>query len=135
MTAAATMTVTLRLPARLFHESPVSKLTARAENGGFGVLPNHVDFVTALAPGVMMLTGPDGEETVFGIDEGIFVKHDRQVDICVRRVTQGTDLASLKATVRENFVEVDEQERAARSALARLEANMVRQFTELKKLR
>ncbi len=129
------MDVSVRIPVRLFHRGAAAKLVARAENGFFGVLPNHVDFATALAPSVLVLTGPDGDERVFGIDEGVLVKHGEQVDICVRRAVQGDDLAHLRTMVRKNFVEMDEQERTARAALSRLEANMVRRFAELKDLR
>ena len=131
MSEVATMTVTLRLPARLFYKGQATKLTARAENGSFGVLPDHINFVTAVVPCVLMLTSPCGGEQIFGIDEGILVKHGRQVDIGVRRAAQDADLASLKATIRESFIYMDEQERTARSALSRLEADMVRHFAKL----
>ena len=45
---------------------------------------------------------------------------------------EGDDLAALKATVQKAFVELDDHERTARTALARLEASMVRRFAELK---
>ncbi len=132
MTDSASMSVTLRLPAQVFYEGAALKLTARAENGAFGILPDHIDFATALLPSVLMLTAPDGEELVFGIDEGIMVKRDRQVDICVRRAARGTTLSSLKTIVRKKFVDLDDKERTARSALSRLEADMVRRFMELR---
>ena len=108
MTDSASMSVTLRLPAQVFYEGAALKLTARAENGAFGILPDHIDFATALLPSVLMLTAPDGEELVFGIDEGIMVKRDRQVDICVRRAARGTTLSSLKTIVRKKFVDLDD---------------------------
>lgn len=126
------MMVVLHLPTSVFHQGPVEKLTAWAENGSFGVLPNHIDFVTSLVPSVLVLVEPEGRERFFGIDEGVFVKQGHQVDICVRRAVQGNDLAALKATVRKAFVELDDQERTARTALARLEADMVRRFAELR---
>lgn len=127
-----TMIVILHLPTSVFHEGPAAKLTAWAENGSFGMLPNHIDFVTSLVPSILVLVEPGGGERFFGIDEGVLVKQGRQVDICVRRAVQGNDLNALKATVRKAFVELDDQERTARTALARLEANMVRRFAELR---
>lgn len=133
MTQSTMMQVTLRLPAMTLHQGPASRLFAVAENGAFGMLPNHIDFVTALVPSVLILTLADGEEQIFGIDEGILVKKGHQVEIAIRRGVQGTDLASLKETVQRNFIEVDEDERVARSALARLEAGMVRRFADLQR--
>ncbi|WP_271909816.1 F0F1 ATP synthase subunit epsilon [Vreelandella alkaliphila] len=133
MTQSTMMQVTLRLPAMTLHQGPASRLFAVAENGAFGMLPNHIDFVTALVPSVLILTLAEGEEQIFGIDEGILVKKGHQVEIAIRRGVQGTDLASLKETVQRNFIEVDEDERVARSALARLEAGMVRRFADLQR--
>ncbi|MFG6157610.1 F0F1 ATP synthase subunit epsilon [Halomonas sp. 1390] len=133
MSLSAEMQVTLRLPTRTLFEGPATRLFAEAENGAFGMLPNHIDFVTALVPSVLILTLADGEERIFGIDEGILVKKGHGVDIAIRRGVLGTDLASLRETVQESFIEMDEDERVARSALSRLEAGIVRRFADLQR--
>jgi len=133
MTMAVEMEVCLRLPTRVLYQGMARKLFAVAENGAFGMLPNHIDFVTSLIPSVLILTLGDGSEQIFGIDEGILVKKGHQVDIAIRRGVRGEDLGSLQESVRSNFVEVDEDERVARSALSRLEAGMVRRFADLQR--
>ena len=55
------------------------------------------------------------------------------MDIAIRRGVEGEGLDSLNDTVRAIFVEADEEERIARSALSRLEASIVRRFGELRK--
>ena len=132
MSMATDMQVTLHLPTHTLFAGKATKLFAVAQNGGFGILPNHIDFVTALVPSVLTLTTPEGGEQVFGIDEGLLVKKGHVVDVAVRRGVQGDDLVTLRDMVREVFVEMDENERMARSALSRLEANMVRRFAELR---
>jgi len=132
MNMSTDMQVTLRLPTRTLFSGTATQLFAVAQNGSFGILPNHIDFVTALVPSVLTLQTPEGEELVFGIDEGLFVKKGHVVDIAVRRGVMGDDLDTLRETVRETFVDMDEDERMARSALSRLEANMVRSFAELR---
>ena len=132
MIGSTAMTVNLRVPAKRIHQGAAERLIAKAENGSFGVLPNHIDFVAALVPGVLTLVEPGGRERFFGVDEGVFVKQGSTIDICVRRAVEGDDLATLKATVLKAFVELDDHERTARTALARLEANMMRRFAELK---
>ncbi len=133
MSLADVMQVTLRLPTRTLFEGEAQRLFAVAENGAFGMLPNHVDFVTALVPSVLVLTQRDGVERFFGIDEGVLVKKGHQVDIAIRRGVQGENLDSLNATVQASFVEMDEEERTARSALSRLESGIVRRFGDLRK--
>lgn len=133
MSLATEMQVCLRLPTRVLHQGAARQVFAVAENGAFAMLPNHIDFVTALVPSVLILTQEDGSEQIFGIDEGILVKQGHQVDIAVRRGVLGEDLDSLQDSVRENFIEMDEDERIARSALSRLEASMVRRFADLQR--
>jgi len=133
MTQTATMRITLRLPARTLFEGTAVKLFAVAENGAFGILPNHTDFVTALIPGILILTTEAGTEKFFGVDEGILIKRDHRVDIAIRRGVRDDNLDSLHDTVKTTFIEIDEEEREARSALSRLEADIVRRFGDLRK--
>lgn len=127
------MQVSLRLPTRLLFSGEAQKVFAEAENGAFAMLPKHTDFVTALLPSVLILTDRQGQELFFGVDQGVLVKHGYQVDIAVRRAVQGEDLASLHDTIQTTFIEVDEDERVARTALSKLEAGIVRRFSDLRK--
>lgn len=133
MSLSDTMQVTLRLPTRTLFEGSAQRLFATAQNGAFGMLPNHTDFVTALVPSVLIVTSEDGKEVFFGVDEGVLMKTGHQVDIAIRRGVQGQDLDSLNDTIQAAFIEVDEEERVARSALSRLEAGIVRRFGDLRK--
>ena len=127
------MQVTLRLPTQTLFEGAVTRVFAVAEDGAFGMLPNHVDFVTALVPSVLILTDAKGIERFFGIDEGVLVKRGHAVEVAIRRGVQGEDLETLNDTVQSSFVDMDEEERVARSALSRLEAGIVRRFGDLRK--
>ena len=133
MSLSETMQVTLRLPTQTLFEGAVTRVFAVAEDGAFGMLPNHVDFVTALVPSVLILTDAKGIELFFGIDEGVLVKRGHAVEVAIRRGVQGEDLETLNDTVQSSFVDMDEEERVARSALSRLEAGIVRRFGDLRK--
>lgn len=133
MSLAQAMRVNLRLPTSLLYEGEASKLLAVAENGAFGLLPNHADHVAALVPSVLVLTDGTGQELFFGIDHGLLVKRGHQVDIAVRRGVRGESLDTLAATIESIFTQVDEAERSARTALSRLEVGIVRHFSELRK--
>ncbi len=126
------MQVTLRLPGSTLFDGPAIRLNAVAENGGFGMLPNHIDFVTALAPSVLLVTLADGSERVFGIDEGLLVKKDHSVEIAVRRGVESHDLDTLRQTIGALFADMEDAERVARAAMSRLEADMVRRFAGLR---
>ncbi len=133
MSIAADMQVTLRLPTRTLFDGRATELIAVAQNGAFGILPNHTDFVTALVPSVLTMTATGGEELIFGIDEGLLVKKGHVVDVAIRRGVQGETLETLRETVESTFVQIDEDERVARTALSRLEANIVRRFADLRR--
>lgn len=125
------MQLKILLPSEILLDMPVGKIVAEAGNGWFAILPRHIDFVTALVPGVLIYTDLDGTEHFIGIDEGILVKCGPTVEISTRNAVQGADLQSLRRAVHAQFRELDEHERAARSVLARLEAGVVRRFVEL----
>jgi len=133
MSLAQHMQVSLRLPTRLLHEGQALRLVATAENGAFGMLPNHADHVAALVPSVLVLTDADAKEHFFGIDHGLLVKRGHQVDIAVRRAVRGHSLDTLAETIASLFSQIDEEERSARTAMSRLEVDIVRQFSQLRK--
>jgi F-type H+-transporting ATPase subunit epsilon len=109
----------------------VTKVIAAAENGEFCLLPRHVDFVAALEPGVLSFFNEAGIEEFAAVDAGILVKCGREVLVSTPSGVRGTDITQLRDLVEEHFVELDEHERKARAALARLEAGTLRRFREL----
>jgi len=134
MSMASEMQVCLRIPSKALFDGKAARLRGEAPDGGFGILPNHVDFVTALVPSVLLITQADGVERIFGIDEGLLVKKGHKVEVAVRRAVQSDDLEALGASVSSSFASLEDEERAARAALSRLEADMVRRFASLRKV-
>ncbi len=126
-----TMRFKLLLPTEVLLDEPVQKIVAEAQNGFFGILPRHIDFVAALVPGVLIYVDAEGIEGFVGIDEGMLVKRANDVMASTRNAVLGNDLATLKDLVRQRFVEIGEHERSVRSAIGRLEAGVVRRFIEL----
>ncbi len=132
MSMAPQMQVKLWLPGGLLFDGSAAALNAVGPDGAFGILPNHVDVVTALVPSVLLIRQPDGVERVFGIDEGLLVKKGHGTEIAVRRAVESPDLATLKQRLGDFYETVEDEERVARSALSRLEADMVRRFAGLR---
>jgi len=119
------------LPAEVFLEEEVLKVKAEAENGSFALLPRHVDFVTALVPGILSYLTPDGREHFLALDEGILVKKGRQVYVSAARAVSGEDLEHLQETVEKELKVLSESEKKARTVMARLEADTLRRFTRM----
>jgi F-type H+-transporting ATPase subunit epsilon len=125
-----TMHLRILLPSRVLADRSIVKLVAEAPNGSFGILPRHVDFAAALVPGVLTFVDADGAESFVGIDEGFLVKRGDQVMISTVDAIEGGDLASLREQMDQRHHHMDDHERSARSALARLEAGIVKRFME-----
>jgi len=120
------------LPSEIFLEQDVTKIVAEAVNGSFCLMPRHVDFVAYLVPGLMSIEDEKGAETFLAIDEGVLVKRGSDVFVSTRTAVHVPDLGGLKQIVEEKFKAMDDKEKAARTAAARLEADLVRRFMELK---
>lgn len=130
-TGAGLMHLQVMMPTRVLFSGQVAKVVAESEDGHFCLLPRHADFVAAVVPGVLSFTGPDDQEQFVALDAGVLVKSGGEVTISTMNAVQGTDLRELEALVEEHFLELDEQERRARSALARLEAGALRGIRDL----
>jgi len=129
------MRLKIFLPTEILLDIPVSKVIAEGENGSFCLEPRHIDFVSALAPGLLSYVTAEGLEQFVGIDEGILVKCGREVRVSTRDAVLGDEPKALNEAILKRISELDEHERNARSVLARLEAGVAKQFLGLQKVR
>lgn len=126
---AALMNLKILLPFQIFAEKTgVSRLVAETQEGSFGLLPQRLDCVAALTPGILIYeTEADGEVCV-AVDEGVLVKTGRDVLVSVRRAIGGTDLGKLRAAVEREFLTLDAQEQSVRLVMAKLETGFLRRL-------
>lgn len=127
------MKLKVLLPTEVLVDEEVVKVIAEADNGSFCLLPRHVDFVTAIVPGIFSFVTPDLVEQFYAVDEGILIKCSQEVMLSIRNAVRGPDLGALKKTVEKQFVELEDREKMSRSALARLEAGFIRRFMDIEK--
>lgn len=125
------MRLRLLLPTMVLVDEQVQKVSAEAGEGSFTLLPRHIDFVTALVPGLLSFVTEAGEEEFLAVDEGILVKCRDEVLVSTLNAVRGPDLGKLKQTIAEEFRRLDERERLTRAALARLETHFIRRFMEM----
>jgi F-type H+-transporting ATPase subunit epsilon len=128
------MKLKVLLPTEILVDEAVRKITAEAANGSFCLLPRHIDFVTALVPGLLSFeTQKDGQEVFVAVAEGVLVKSGEEVLVSVRNAARGGGLGEMRRLVEEKFMVLDDKEKAARTAMARIEAGFVRRFLEVQK--
>jgi F-type H+-transporting ATPase subunit epsilon len=125
------MRLKIVLPTTVIIDQEVTKVVAEAENGWFCLLPRHIDFMTALIPGILVFYTHEGEERFAAVDEGILIKVGSEILVSTRNALTGPELGKLRETVDREFRQKGERERKALAAGARLEADIVRKFMEL----
>ena len=118
-------------PAMTRLDVEVARIRAEAPEGHFGLLPRHVDFVSQLVPGILQYEDLEGATHFVAVNSGTLVKCGPEVTVAVRGAILGDDPAVLRSRVETEFRRQDDDERAARAALARLEAGMLRRFRDL----
>lgn len=118
------------LPMRVLVDKEVTKVVAEAEDGSFGILPKHIDFVASLVPGILTFQSAEGEEFL-AVDEGILIKCGADVRVSTRNAILSKDLGVLRQTVEREFRNIDERERKTRSVLAKLEIDFAKRFMKM----
>lgn len=110
----------------------MQRIVVETRQGSFGLLPQRQDCVTALAPGILVFETAAEGEVYLAVDEGVLVKTGPDVLVSVRRAMAGRDLGRLRESVEQEFLDLDEDERNARSVMAKLETGFLRRFANFK---
>jgi len=125
----AAMDLKILLPFQVFADkTAVSRIVAETRGGSFGVLPHRLDCVAALTPGILTYETPADGEVFVAVDEGIIIKTGPDVLVSVRRALAGTDLGQLRGAVEREFLTLDAQEQSVRSAVAKMEGELIRRM-------
>jgi F-type H+-transporting ATPase subunit epsilon len=125
------MRLKLLVPTHVVVDEQVTKIVAEGEHGCFCLLPRHVDFLAALVPGLLSFEDESGQEHFAAVDEGVLVKRGDEVLVSSHQAIRGGHLGELRDVVRVQFSQLDDRERAAHAAAAKLEASFLRGYWEL----
>ena len=126
------MDLKVLLPFQVFAEKTgVRRIVAETRAGSFGLLPQRLDCVAALAPGILIYEDEADGEVCLAVDEGVLIKTGPAVLVSVRNAIPGTDLRQLREAVEREFLSLDEREQSVRSVLAKMEGGLIRRLVEL----
>ena len=84
------MNLRILLPFGVFVEkADVLRVVADTTDGSYGLLPNRLDCVAALVPGILTYEAKDGGTVFVGIDQGVLVKAGAQGEALRREGMMG----------------------------------------------
>lgn len=127
------MNLKILLPFQVFADlKGIKRIVAETFQGSFGLLPQRLDCAAALAPGILLYETETGSVVYIAIDEGILVKAGPDVLVSVRNAIGGAELGNLHQAVKQEFKNIDEQEKKVRSVMAKLELGFIRRFEEFR---
>ena len=95
------MRLKVLVPDAIVLDAEVHSLVAEGEDGHFGLKHRHIDFVSALSPGLLYYQREgDAEGEYLAVDRGILVKQGETVTISVRNAgrTQASNTHATRIT-------------------------------------
>ena len=128
------MDLKVLLPFKVFIETKnVSSIVIETSEGSYGFLPQRLDCVAALIPGIFTYKTGTGEAHYLAIDAGVLIKAGKQVLVSVRNAIGGADLGKLGEKVKKDFSNKDESEKKVRTVTAKLESGFLYSFDKFRK--
>lgn len=126
------MKLKVLLPSQVFiDQTGVLRIVAETGEGSFGILPQRLDCVAALVPGILTYETEAEGEIYLAVDGGILVKTGPEVLVSVRNAIRGTDLSRLREKVEQEIRVLNEQEKQVRSVVAKMESDFIRRLVDL----
>jgi len=127
------MNLKIRLPFKVFMNSTkVNRVVVDTNAGSYGFLPQRLDCVAPLVPGILTYETATREVHYVAIDEGVLIKTENEIQVSVRNAIGGADLGKLRESIEEEFKNLDENERFARTAVAKLESEFIQSIKKLR---
>ncbi|MDF1517461.1 MAG: F0F1 ATP synthase subunit epsilon [Lutibacter sp.] len=128
------MKLKILLPYKIFIESVnVNRIVFETSKGSFGLLPQRLDCVAALVPGIFTYETDDHKINYIAIDQGILIKAGHEVLVSVRNAIGGVDLGKLQETVKKTFLDLEEREQKARMVTAKMESEFIQSLEKFHK--
>lgn len=123
------------MPFAAFADIPsVLSIVAETTQGTLGILPNRLDCIAILDPGILSYSSTREGEQFIALDEGVLVKTGNTVLVSTRRAVGGKNLETLYKLVVDEFLLQDEQEINRQTTMLKLETGFLRRFAAFQHL-
>jgi F-type H+-transporting ATPase subunit epsilon len=127
------MDLKILLPYKVFSEiKNVDNIVAETSMGSFGFLPQRLDCVAVLVPGIFSYE--TDKVHYLAVDEGLLVKAGSLVLVSVRNATGGVDLGKLADKVKNEFKNAGENEEKVRRIASKLESGLLSRLRKFQQI-
>ena len=127
------MELKILLPYKVFAEvKNVGNIIAETSEGSFGFLPQRLDCVAVLMPGIFMYK--TDKEHYIAVDDGLLVKTGPQVIVSVRNAVGGVELGKLADTIKNEFKNADENTIKVQQMVSKLESGFLSRLKKFQQL-
>nr|MBC7613943.1 F0F1 ATP synthase subunit epsilon [Pseudopedobacter sp.] len=127
------MELKILLPHKVFAEiKNVDNILVETSEGSFGFLPQRLDCVAVLVPGI--LTYQTDKLHYLAVDEGLLVKTGEKVMVSVRNAVGGVELGKLADTIKNEFNKADENSEKVQHMVSKLESGFLSRLKKFQQL-
>lgn len=124
------MKVKIIIPNKTLVSKDADKITAPGTEGTFQIYPRHIDYVSGLKAGILIVES-GGKEEYFAVNNGILVKQADTVYVVCYQVISGESVETLHEAVAEQFDVMSEKEKATNEILTKMEIETLKRFYEM----
>ena len=125
------MKLTIFTPTGIILQCKIKKITLETLGGYYTLLPQHVDFVSAMEENIVSYVTENNEIKYAACQNGIVVKKVENVTITVHHAVLGNSLDEIEEVINIDFKKSNEQRKELNTAMARLEIGLIRGFNRL----
>ena len=114
----------------LLEKSDITRLNVETTEGSIGFLPNRLDCIAFLVPGIIVYQAIGEKERYVATHQGILVKEGSLISISVRNGIMGDDLVRLQDIANKEFAKRESEEEGFTSTLRKLESIFLHRVIE-----
>ena len=128
----STFNITILTPTQKIKIKDVSFFRGEDESGTFGILANHIEFITVLTQSIAIVKKKEIEE-FYAFNKGILRFANNSLTISTREFAKSKNLKELKEIITNRFKKIEESEKVFRQNISKLEKEFMKKMIEMEK--
>ncbi len=128
------MNLKILLPYKQLQEvKNVIRIVAETTLGSLGILPQRLDCVASLVPGMFLYETEAGKVNYLAVDEGLLTKAGNEIRVSVRNAYGSENLEKLEETVKKEFLAIEKLQQEDKAIISKLETGFLRSLDKFRK--